>query len=201
MLASITPLGQRGRGRRWAVTASAYLIGSVVGGAALFAMLGGLGAALQSVVRPGTFATWLLAAAAVIAATVDHVRPPWPLGPQRQVNEDWLQQYRDWICGLGYGVQLGAGVATHVTTAAIWAALAGAALSGSVGTGAAVGTAFGLARGAPLLLAARVRDAVALRRLHMRLASYDQRSRTGTIAVTWLTGGLLLVAAWRGAGR
>jgi len=47
MLGSITPLGERGRGSRWGVTVSAYLMGSAVGGAALGAMLGWIGSPLD----------------------------------------------------------------------------------------------------------------------------------------------------------
>ena len=49
MLASITPLGERGRGRHWGATVAAYLAGSVVGGGALGGLLGLAGAAAAGV--------------------------------------------------------------------------------------------------------------------------------------------------------
>src|SRR4051794_41961317 len=55
MLGSITPLGERGRGSRWGITVSAYVIGSALGGAALGAALGWIGSplALSSAGRLG----------------------------------------------------------------------------------------------------------------------------------------------------
>ena len=53
--------------------------------------------------------------------------------------------------GLGFGVQLGLGVVTIVTTAAVYLTWVAAFLSGSVAVGAAVGAAFGLARAVPVL--------------------------------------------------
>ena len=47
MLGSITPLGERGRGSRWGITVSAYIIGSAAGGAALGSMLGWAGSPLD----------------------------------------------------------------------------------------------------------------------------------------------------------
>ena len=40
MLASITPLGERGRGASWRRTVTAYVVASIVGGAAMGALLG-----------------------------------------------------------------------------------------------------------------------------------------------------------------
>ena len=63
---------------------------------------------------------------------------------RRQVNEDWLTNYRPWVYGGGFGWQIGAGVTTYVMTAAVplmimlgaldakpWAALAIGARSAS----------------------------------------------------------------------
>ena len=43
MLASISPLGERARSSRWGVTVTAYVIGSVLGGAALGLLAAALG--------------------------------------------------------------------------------------------------------------------------------------------------------------
>jgi len=48
MLASINPLGERARNRRWSLTVTAYLVGSVLGGAVMGALLGLVGALLGS---------------------------------------------------------------------------------------------------------------------------------------------------------
>ncbi len=47
MLASITPLGERGRGQRWWLTVTAHVVGSVLGGAAIGAAMGLIGMAIE----------------------------------------------------------------------------------------------------------------------------------------------------------
>src|SRR3954451_14163894 len=118
MLASIHPLGERARRQHFIVTVVAYTVGSVAGGALLGALLGAAGRV--------TFADGhdelrlvVLAVAALLAALVDRRGagvPSW----HRQVNEDWLTQYRGWVYGVGFGFQLGLGVVTIVTTAAVY---------------------------------------------------------------------------------
>ena len=46
-------------------------------------------------------------------------------GPRRQVNERWLDEYRGWVYGLGFGAQLGLGVTTVITSAATYVGAAG----------------------------------------------------------------------------
>jgi len=68
MLTSITPLGERGRASRWAVTVTAYVIGSGVGGLAVGFLGGAVGALLPLEQRPyGVVAVAVLALAAVLA--------------------------------------------------------------------------------------------------------------------------------------
>ena len=50
----------------------------------------------------------------------------------RQVNERWLDDYRGWVYGIGYGFQLGMGVVTIVTSATTYLAFLAAFLSHSV---------------------------------------------------------------------
>ncbi len=152
MLASIHPLGERARGQRFSITVVALTIGSI-GGAAIFgALLGALGSfgggggsvVLRAVV---------LAVAATIGAIVDgRTRrvPSW----HRQVNEDWLGRYRGWVYGFGFGAQLGVGVLTIVTTAAIYLTWIAAAMTSSPARGLVVGASFGLARSVPLFASA-----------------------------------------------
>ena len=86
-----------------------------------------------------------------LAAAADGTgrRPPWPV--HRQVDDGWLARYRGWVYGAGFGFQLGLGVVTIVTTAAVPAAWLLALLTASPVAGAAVGLAFGLGRGLPVL--------------------------------------------------
>src|SRR5438067_7205502 len=140
MLSSITPLGERSRGQRFGATAASLLLGAAGAGVALGAVLGAVGAALP---LDATQRLLTLAAAAVVGLAVDLLpggRLPTHL---RQVDERWLLRYRGWVYGLGFGIQLGAGVATVVTASTVYLTLAGAALAPSVGAGALVGGVFG----------------------------------------------------------
>ncbi len=146
MLSSIHPLGERARHNRWSVTIGAFVVGAVAAGAVVGALLGGVGALL-----PGGAWRWLVAGAVIVGAgAADLARVPAP-GPRRQVNEDWIGTYRGWVYGLGFGTQLGVGVATFVVTWGVWAAWILALLSAGPGAGGAIGAVFGLGRSlAPL---------------------------------------------------
>jgi hypothetical protein len=180
MLSSIHPLGEAGRGQRWWLTVTAHVIGA----------LGGLAGAAVAALGPPSWATgaaWLAALAVLVtavgAAVVDWSGwPPWLWRPRRQVNEDWLTRYRGWVYGGGFGVQLGAGVATIVTAAALYLAAVLAVVSASVAGGALIGLSFGLVRGAATVTGRRIVDPAALVRFHRRL---QERARWGrTVAVT-----------------
>src|SRR5688572_11138980 len=142
MLASIHPLGERARDRRWGVTVGAYLLGSTVAAALLGAVLGAVGWLLP--LTPGSTA-WLVAGAGALALAADLGAIPLPT-VHRQVDKDWLDLYRGWVVGAGFGFQLGLGVVTIVNTAAVYLTLALALLTGSIVAGALVGTTFGLVR-------------------------------------------------------
>src|SRR5436305_932779 len=167
MLASITPLGERGRGSRWSVTVVAFLIGAVVAGAAEGALLGAIGAALLDEIN--SHARLALLAVALLVALALDLRPAGAPGPRRQVNERWLDEFRGWVYGVGFGAQLGLGIGTVVSSAATYAALLAALLSGSVLGGMIVLGCFGAVRGITPLAAARVRDPEQLLSLHARL--------------------------------
>ncbi|HWG93471.1 MAG TPA: hypothetical protein VNU66_04495 [Mycobacteriales bacterium] len=183
MLASITPLGERGRRRRWAVTVPAFLLGSALGGLVVGALAGALGDLLLDGVG-ATARLALLALAVAVGLGLDllpgRTRAP---GPRRQVDEDWLTEYREWVYGAGYGLQLGAAVLTQVATGAVWAMLAAAALTGSPAAGAAVGLGFGVVRALPLLATRRVQDAAGLAALHRRTAALAAPVRRATTLV------------------
>src|SRR5262249_23232483 len=139
--------GERARHNRWGVTASAYIAGSVIAGAAVGTAVGGLGTALPP---PGATQAPLFALAALACVLADAGVIPLPT-VHRQVNEDWLGRYRGWAYGAGFGLQLGAGAVTIVTSATVYLTLIGELLVGSTLAGALVGATFGLARAAPLV--------------------------------------------------
>ena len=174
MLTSISPLGERARGNRWSVTVMWLGVGSVAGGAAVGAALGALGQISVAGVD-GNVRLVLLAAACAGAAAWDLSGRRLP--GRRQVNEDWLVAYRSWVYGAGFGVQLGAAVATVVNTALVPLFMLAALLAGEVAAGLVMGTVFGAVRGASLVLGRRVRTPDDLRRLHRRLDQHADRAR------------------------
>ncbi len=184
MLSSITPLGERGRHRRWGATATLYVTGSVAGGAAAGGLLGLLGAAVPGLPPPGAVAAVVVAALCLLGAATDlglfGLRLP---TIHRQVNEDWLGTYRGWVVGLGYGAQLGVGAVTIVTTAAVYLTLALAAVSGSPRTGLVIGATFGLARAMPVLALRRVTTPALLGLTHRRMERWAPAAHR---TVVWL---------------
>jgi hypothetical protein len=154
MLGSITPLGERSRGRVWGRTVAALIVGGALGGAAVggLAGLGGL-LVFATIDVDGSVRLGLLAAVLATASLLDIVGTT--PGPHRQVNEDWLTIYRGWVYGLGFGFQLGSGVLTIVVSSSVLAVLAAAALTGSVVGGLAIGATFGLLRTSTVLFGAR----------------------------------------------
>ncbi len=187
MLASITPLGERGRHRSYAVTMVAFLLGAVGSGAALGAALGGLGALALGDLASGVRLA-VLAIGLVLAVVVD-LRPGSAPGPRRQVDERWLDEFRGWVYGLGYGAQLGLGVSTVVSSAATYAALLAALLCADPGAGAVILGLYGAIRGLTPLLAARVRSPDQLLRLHVRFLGLQARAAAaGRLALVVATG-------------
>ncbi|MEY2455718.1 MAG: hypothetical protein QOK06_812 [Acidimicrobiaceae bacterium] len=181
MLSSITPLGERGRHNRFAVTAAAHIAGAVVGGAIIGALAGALGSPLHLSSRTTAIVLVVFAAAAVaIELRVGGLRVP---TLRRQVNEDWLGAYRGWVYGSGFGVQLGMGVVTIVTTAAVYLMTGIAFLTGSAAAGASVGAMYGAVRGGTVLATSHVRDPETLRSFHRRLHESASLAARATVAV------------------
>jgi len=198
MLGSITPLGERGRGSRWWLTVSAYLVGSVVAGVVSGWAMGAIGAALgvASVsieVRAGVLAAALLVGVALDMQVAGSRLPT----IHRQVEEDWRGRYRGWVWGLAFGFQLGVGVVTIVTTSTVYVTWLAAGLSGAAFGGAAIGAVFGLARALPILTVARVSTPVQLLRVDGTLRRLAAPSRRAA----YLAGGALAAVAAIGAAR
>ena len=189
MLASIHPLGERARDRRWGVTVSAYLLGSTVAAGLFGAVLGGVGRLLP--LTPGTVAALVVVLGALALAFdlgLGGLRLP---TVHRQVDKDWLDRYRGWVVGVGFGFQLGLGVVTIVTTAAVYLTLALAVLTRSPGQGAVVAATFGLIRALVILGVAGVRRPDQLRAALRRMHAWRALSERVGIAVQ----ALVLVAA------
>ena len=155
MLGSITPLGERGRGSRWWLTVSAYLVGSVAGGALLGGLLGAIGRVIAWT-TPTRLA--VLGVALLVGISLDlglaGLRLP---TVHRQVDEEMRRDYRGWVWGVVFGFQLSLGIVTIVTTSAVYVTWIAALLSGSSAAGIAIGVTFGLARALPVFAVAGVR--------------------------------------------
>ena len=184
MLTSISPLGERARANRWSLTVTWLVMGTLVGGASLGAVLGALGRSLPVTLDEG----WRLSAlalAGIAAAVWDLKVRRFPV--RRQVNEDWLSAFRPWVYGLGYGLQLGAAVVTAVNTALIPMFMLAALLTRDPASGLLIGAAFGAMRGLTVTLNRRVRNAADLRRLHHRLDNLAHSARRlGALAAALL---------------
>jgi hypothetical protein len=200
MLASINPLGERSRNSRFAITFTAYLVGSVAGGTVLGGLLGIAGAGIEAV------APWSATTAAVVVVVLCAVALALDTGVgglqiptvHRQVNEDMLNEYREWAYGLNFGFQLGLGVVTIVTTSTVYLTFALAGLTGAWQTGLLVGAVFGLVRALPMVLVARVYDPHQLRRLFGRINAWAPMAQRGSLALLGLAGSVAVVAIWTG---
>src|SRR5207253_5153672 len=197
MLGSITPLGERGRGSRWWLTVTAYLVGSTLGGAAFGGGLGLIASSFASRTPVGARLA-VLAVAVPAGLLVDlgafGLRLP---TVRRQVDEGWRAGYRGWVWGFGFGLQLGAGVVTVVTTSTVYATWLAAGLSGGAVAGAVIGATFGVVRAAPVLSVAGVRRPDQLLHVDAILARWAAPARRATYAVGVVVAGVALLGAAR----
>lgn len=183
MISAINPMAERSRGHRYGVTAAWYLAGATLGGLGL----GLLAAPVAAALGPLAGTRWLAAVGAgaclvTLAADLRLRGFRLPLHA-RQVNELWLGRYRRWIYAAGFGVQIGAGLATYVMTSAVYLTVVLAALTASVPAAVLVGAVFGAARGLAVLLTARVRQPADLYRLHAAVERHEPHSRAAAAAV------------------
>ncbi|MFZ0015527.1 MAG: hypothetical protein WAL25_15590 [Acidimicrobiia bacterium] len=185
MLSSIHPLGERSRNNNWGITVVAFTVGSVTAGSAVGATLGWLGSTLVSR-APETALLVATAVVALLSGILDLARKR-PPGPRRQVNETWIGAFRGWVYGGGFGLELGAGLATYVVTWSVYAMFVGEMLTSSVMAGAMVGAVFGFGRSLSLMTAVHVDRP-------SRLTAFNRKLATAGPVVR-RSGATLLVAA------
>jgi hypothetical protein len=187
MLSTITPIGERGRDNRFGATATWYVIGATLGGLTVGAIV-----ALPALVPvPRDVAAPLVAVAALIAMCSDGrvFGRSLPIH-KRQVNERWLDHYRGWVYGVGFGWQIGTGVATYIMSAATYLLLVVPALV-SPGLALAAWTTFGCTRGLTVLVTRHVRTPAQLQAIHLRLDNGASAIRYALVVAE----GVLLVFA------
>lgn len=200
MLSTITPMAERSRGRRWGLTAAWFILGATLGGATL----GALAVACASVVGlldlPARAVLGTAAVLALVTAGMDlgiGTRMP---HHRRQVDELWLDQFRSWVYGIGFGFQIGTGLMTYIMTAAVYLTVMMAALTGSAVTAMALALLFGATRGAAILLGAGLTEPDRLRRFHRRFEALGPTVRLGVIGVQIAVAVVASGAAWGALG-
>lgn len=192
MLASITPLGERSRGSHWALTATMYVAAAIAGGAAIGLLTGALGSLVLGTL-PARSRLALVTVAIIVGLGWEVSGRALP-GPRRQVDERWLDGYRGWVYGAGFGLQLGAGVATVVVSSAVYAVLVAGFASASIGGGLAIGAAAGALRGMTVLVGAGVRTPQRLLGFHRNMHRLHAPVRTSALCAQLAIAGLATLA-------
>ncbi|HWD52725.1 MAG TPA: hypothetical protein VG412_10005 [Acidimicrobiales bacterium] len=132
-------------------------------------------------------------AAAILAAASDTGMAGFRLPVHhRQVNERWLDHFRPWVYAAGFGWQIGTGLATYITTAAVYLMILLGALGGSPVRAVALGVGFGFVRGLSVLLGRNITTPDGLRAFHRRFV--DTGPKVGRIVVACEAAAALAVA-------
>lgn len=171
MLASMTSLGERSRGRRWWLTYSWFALGATAGGMALAAGLIAIRYAASpidvSVSRP-------IGCALAVAIGVLVLRGVAPPTHERQVDHRWLNTYRGWVVGLGFGFQLGTGAMTRISSFAYYLLMICAGLGAPIVALIAAGLVYGGIRAASAWPGRYVRTPTDLQRLTRVIARFQR---------------------------
>ncbi len=182
MLSSIHPFGERSRSNSFGHTAVAHIIGSALGGLALGALFGAVGQLINLLGPSDLVRTSVVLAATLAALVVEATRRERLLPTRtRQVNENWLQTYRGWVYGGGWGAELGFGISTIITTALVHLLVVAIVMVGSFPASVTLGGLFGMVRGLTILAATGVDSPERLRQMHQRLDDMRSRSRSGVL--------------------
>jgi MFS family permease len=197
MLSTITPLGERAKGHAYPATAGWFVLGSTIGGVALGALTALMAGGVRSLQASSTALGTAALCAAVVAAGSDAgvfgFRIPIH---RRQVNERWLDQYRPWVYAGGFGWQIGTGLFTYITTAAVYLMIVLAALTADPVTAFVLGTCFGLLRGLAVLLTRHLTTPAALLTFHRRFAAAGPWVGRAVTAAEVAASAVLVVLLW-----
>ena len=184
MLSTITPLAEAGRGHSFRSTSVWFVIGSVAGGLTLGGLMAAIAVSVAALGVTTPVALWMVAGAALIGAASDGRVAGFRLpGHDRQVNERWLDQYRSWVYGGGFGWQIGVGLATYIMTAGVYLLILMGGLTAGPWIAIALGGLFGLVRGLAVYLAAGIDSGEKLLAFHERFESWREPVRQSMIVV------------------
>ena len=197
MLSTITPVTERGRNRSYWATVPWYLIGALAGGLTL----GGVAALIAIPVGMADLAPEVTLAIAGLFTAVSVFSDLGVGGFQlprhgRQVDRFWLDNYRAWVYGTGFGWQIGVGLATYIVTTAVYVTVLIAILSGSPSQALLLGLLFGAVRGLAILLGVGATSIENLHSLHRRLTTFEPASRSVMFAVQAIVATVALGVAW-----
>jgi hypothetical protein len=194
MLASITPLSESGRGHRYRATAWWFVTGSTIGGATLGGVIALATVAVDvfSLTSREVLVVALGASALALASDADLSGFHLPVH-HRQVNERWLDRFRPWVYGAGFGWQIGSGLATYIMTAGVYLLIVLAALTTKPWLALGFGALFGLVRGLAVFLGRSITSTERLRAFHARLYGAGATVRRLMVTVEAL---VALIFAW-----
>lgn len=200
MLSTITPIGERGRNNRYSRTAAWFITGAVLGGATLGAGAAVLALGVRAADLSGDARLGIAAGLGAVTIASDLALGGFRLPSHtRQVNETWLDQYRSWVYGGGFGWQIGVGLATYVTTAAVYLMVALAALTASPQAAFVVVTGFGLVRGMAVLLGRNLTTPQRMMALHRRLDELLPAAQRAIVLVQATVVAVAAAATWGAA--
>ncbi len=187
MLSTLTPIGERARGTDYATSAAWFVTGSTVGGLALGALMAAPAAVVGAVGPAPAVVSAVVALAAAVAAAADAGLLRVPVH-HRQVNERWLDGLRPWAYSAGFGLQIGTGFATYITTATLYLLVVLAAMTGSPLAAVVLGVLFGLGRGLAVLAGAHITTPDALWAFHRRFDALERPVRASVVGITVAVG-------------
>jgi hypothetical protein len=197
MLSTITPMAEAGRGHQFRSTSVWFVAGSILGGATLGGLMAALAAGVTAIDLTAATSLWIVTVAALIAAASDGRVGGFHLpGHDRQVNERWLDRYRPWVYGAGFGWQIGVGLATYIMTAGVYLLIVMGGLTSPL-VALAIGGGFGLVRGLAVYLAAGLDSNEKLLAFHSKFEARREPIRQSMIVVEVVVG--IVAAALAGA--
>lgn len=193
-------MAEAGRGHSFRSTSVWFVVGSVAGGLTLGGLMGGIAYFVAGLKATSNITLSIIAVASLVAAASDGRIAGFHLpGHDRQVNERWLDRYRPWVYGAGFGWQIGVGLATYIMTAGVYLLILVGGLSADPRVALGLGGLFGLVRGLAVYLSAGLDSGEKLLSFHARFESWREPIRQSMIVVQALVGVVAARAADAGA--
>jgi hypothetical protein len=197
MLSKITPMAEPTRNYTYRGTVAWFVAGATLGGATLGLPVALAAAGVGALDLSPEVALAVAGLAAAVTAASDANLGGFRLpGHRRQVDDTWLDTYRSWVYGGGFGWQIGVGLATFIVTAAVYLTMVLAALTGSPAAAFAICVLFGFVRGLAVLISRHATSPERLGQLHQRFDALAPVSRRLTIGFEVVLAVVALAAAF-----